>query len=111
MTSPNPDYQFSPYRKAALPSRFYLHLVVSAGEQVLSGISDILRRYTDTDNHFLAVIDSTMDVCIELTGLYPHRAENLACALIRHDSVIRLSGQFFDQQGRETYGIKLYARW
>ncbi len=89
--------------------RLCLRLVVRPGEQVLSDLSQIIQRYTSDSSHLMGVIDDNMRLSVDLIGIHPHRAENLARALIRHNSVTRLSGQCFDSEGQETYAVKLYS--
>jgi hypothetical protein len=97
------------YPEPSEPRRLSLRLIVRPGDQVLSDLSRTIERFTGDSGHLLGVIDDNMRLSVDLSGVHPYQAENLARALIRHAFVIRLSALCFDHEGREIYAVNLYS--
>lgn len=104
LTSSRSDFSQPSHRQ-----RLKLHLIVRPGDHVLNELSRTLQRFTDDTRNLLGIVGDDMRLSINLADIEPHHAEQLARTLIRHDFVLKLSGQIFDHQGQEIYAINLYA--
>ena len=96
-----------PASEFASLQRFCLRLVVYPGTRVLADLSRVIERFTTEPDHLIGVVGEDVRVDLELSGVHPQTAEQLARRLIRQKYVIRLDGRCFDAQDQETFGIKL----